>query len=66
VPALLLFCGSSPVNHAQKAAQRCRDVIPNATVDVISDSGHMLPVEQPALFAGRVLDFVSGLDGAGG
>jgi pimeloyl-ACP methyl ester carboxylesterase len=60
-PTQLLFCGRSPVNHAQKAAQRSRDLIPNATVGVISDSGHMLPVEQPEVFASRVLDFVRGL-----
>ena len=50
-PALLLFCGRSPVNHAHKAAQRSRDLIPDATAEVIPDAGHMLPVEQPAVFA---------------
>lgn len=65
-PALVLLCGRSPVNHAQRAARRCRDLIPNAIVDVISDSGHMLPVEQPALFASRVLDFVNRLDAVEG
>jgi pimeloyl-ACP methyl ester carboxylesterase len=64
-PALLLFGGHSPVNHAQQAAQRSRDLIPSATVAVIPDVGHMIPVAQPAVFADRVLGFLNRVDGIG-
>jgi pimeloyl-ACP methyl ester carboxylesterase len=30
---------------------------------VIADVGHMIPVAQPVLFADRVLDFLSRVDG---
>jgi pimeloyl-ACP methyl ester carboxylesterase len=63
-PVLLLFGGRSPVNRAHKAALRSRDLIPNAIADVLPDVGHMIPVQQPAEFADRVLDFVNRLDDA--
>jgi pimeloyl-ACP methyl ester carboxylesterase len=63
-PTLLLFCEHSPVNVAQRAAQRAHDLIANATVDIIPDAGHMLPVEKPGEFATRVLDFISHVDAA--
>jgi pimeloyl-ACP methyl ester carboxylesterase len=58
IPTLVLFCDRSPVNRAQRAAQRSRDLIANATVDIVRDAGHMLPVEKPQVFADRVLEFV--------
>ena len=63
-PTLLLFCERSPVNHAQRAARRSRELIAHATVEVIPDAGHMLPVEQPEIFHSRVLDFIEGVDAA--
>jgi pimeloyl-ACP methyl ester carboxylesterase len=61
-PTLVLFCARSPVNHAQRASQRSRDLIAGVATEVIPDAGHMLPVEQPALFADRVLDFINDVD----
>lgn len=62
VPALLLFGERSPVNHARRAAERCRRCIPNAETDVVPDAGHMLPVEKPELFTRRVLSFIDDID----
>jgi pimeloyl-ACP methyl ester carboxylesterase len=65
-PALLLFCGSSPVNHAVQAAQRSRSGIAAATSEVIPGAGHMLPIESPELFDVRLLDFIDEIDSRGG
>jgi pimeloyl-ACP methyl ester carboxylesterase len=62
VPTLLLLCADSPVNDAQRAAQRARRCIPGVDVEVVADSGHMLPIEHPEWFTRRVLSFVDGLD----
>jgi pimeloyl-ACP methyl ester carboxylesterase len=62
LPTLLFFCGRSPVNNAQRAAERSRRCIPNVEIEVVADAGHMLPVERPALFTERVLRFVDGID----
>jgi len=62
VPTLVLLCARSPVNDAQRAAHRARRCIAEVEVDVIADSGHMLPVEHPEQFTQRVLSFVDGLD----
>jgi pimeloyl-ACP methyl ester carboxylesterase len=61
-PALLLFCEHSPVNHAQRAAERSRHLIANATAEIVPDAGHMLPVEKPELFTNRVLTFIRDVD----
>jgi pimeloyl-ACP methyl ester carboxylesterase len=61
-PTLLLLCARSPVNNAQRAAQRARRCIAEVEVDVVADSGHVLPIEHPELFTQRVLSFVDGLD----
>lgn len=61
-PAQLFFCGRSPVNDARRAAQRVEDFMPNASVEVISDSGHMLPVVQPEVFSSLALAFIGRVD----
>jgi pimeloyl-ACP methyl ester carboxylesterase len=61
-PTLLLFCERSPVNHALRAAQRSRRLVANATVEVIPDAGHMLPIERPDIFNSHVLNFIDGVD----
>jgi pimeloyl-ACP methyl ester carboxylesterase len=66
IPALLLFCGSSPVNRAVHAAQRSRGLIASATSEVVPGAGHMLPIERPEWFDSRVLDFVDEIDSRGG
>jgi pimeloyl-ACP methyl ester carboxylesterase len=65
IPALVLFCERSPVNHLPQAAQRSRRLIAHATVEVVSGVGHMLPVEQPELFNSRVLKFIHDVDSPG-
>ena len=62
LPTLLFFCGHSPVNRADRAAERSRRCIPNVDVEVVADAGHMLPVEHPTPFTARVLRFVEGID----
>ena len=62
LPTLLLLCECSPVNDAQRAAQRARRCISDVEVEVVADSGHMLPIEHPEQFTQRVLSFVDGLD----
>lgn len=61
-PALVFFCDRSPVNDARRAARRVDDFIPNVRVEVIPDSGHMLPVAQPEVFTSRVLAFIGDVD----
>ena len=62
LPTLLFLCECSPVNDARRAAQRARRRIPEVEVEVVADSGHMLPIEHPEQFTKRVLRFVDGLD----
>jgi pimeloyl-ACP methyl ester carboxylesterase len=61
-PARLLLCECSPVNDAPRAADRARRCIPGATVEVVPDSGHMMPVEHPDRFTRTVLSFVDEVD----
>ena len=62
VPTLVILCECSPVNTAQRAADRARRCIPEVQVEVVANSGHMLPIEHPDQFTRRVLSFVEGLD----
>ena len=61
LPTLLFFCSRSPVNDARRAAERSRRCMPNVEIEVVADAGHMLPVELPARFTERVLQFVDGI-----
>lgn len=62
LPTLVLLCERSPVNDARRAAERARRCIPKVKVEVVADSGHMLPIEHPEQFTQRVLSFLDGLD----
>jgi pimeloyl-ACP methyl ester carboxylesterase len=42
-----------------KAARLMAQNIPNATLKVIANSGHMAPIEQPAAFSAALLEFLS-------
>ena len=64
VPTLVLFCECSPVNHANRAADRARELIADAAAEVVSGAGHMLPVQEPTRFTDRVLEFIRSVDGA--
>lgn len=41
-----------------KAARLLAQTIPNATLEIIANSGHMAPLEQPAAFNAALLDFL--------
>jgi pimeloyl-ACP methyl ester carboxylesterase len=57
-PALVFFGAESPVNRPDRAVARCRNLIANVDTEIVADAGHMVPVEKPALFTRRVLDFI--------
>jgi pimeloyl-ACP methyl ester carboxylesterase len=42
-----------------KAARLLAQTIPNATLRIIANSGHMAPLEQPAAFSAALLDFLN-------
>lgn len=42
-----------------KAARLLAQTIPNATLKIIADSGHMTPLEQPAAFNAALMEFLS-------
>lgn len=58
IPTLLLFGEQSPVNHARQAAARARRLVANVEAEVVPNAGHALPMEDPELFARRVLRFI--------
>jgi pimeloyl-ACP methyl ester carboxylesterase len=62
VPTLLLLCEYSPVNDAPRAAARAHRCISEIDVEVVSNSGHLLPIEHPEQFTRRVLSFIDDLD----
>jgi pimeloyl-ACP methyl ester carboxylesterase len=57
-PTLVLLAERSPVNRVHQAVARARDLLANVETDVVPDTGHMVPVERPALFTDRVLRFI--------
>jgi pimeloyl-ACP methyl ester carboxylesterase len=62
MPTLLLLCECSPVNDARRAADRARRCISEVEVEVVPNSGHMMPIEHPDQFTKRVLSFVDRID----
>jgi pimeloyl-ACP methyl ester carboxylesterase len=42
-----------------KAARLLAQAIPNATLKIVENSGHMAPLEQPAAFSAALLDFLN-------
>jgi pimeloyl-ACP methyl ester carboxylesterase len=44
-----------------KASKLIAQTIPNASLKIIEDSGHMSPLEQPAAFTTALLEFLKGL-----
>ena len=62
ISTLVFLCAHSAVKpRAAGAAPRAR-LISHCTVEVVPDSGHMLPIEQPALFNSRLLAFLHDID----
>lgn len=50
----LLVWGDTDAYVGQPYRKAFADALPNATVTVVPDAGHMLPEEQPAAFAGAI------------
>ncbi len=63
-PTLVLFGSRSPLTNSARAAERLRRLVSNVEVEIVTDAGHMLPVERPDLFNQRVLQFVDAVDSA--
>jgi pimeloyl-ACP methyl ester carboxylesterase len=61
-PMLLILGARSPVNDAERVAERARRLIRDVQVEIVPDAGHTIPMEQPDVFTGRVLRFVDGVD----
>jgi len=61
-PMLLLLGARSPVNDAERVAERARRLIPDVQVEIVPDAGHTIPMEQPDVFTSRVLRFVDEVD----
>jgi pimeloyl-ACP methyl ester carboxylesterase len=58
IPTCLLIGGRSPLTDASQAVDRTRRLIHNVDADIVPDAGHMLPVENPAVFNEHVLRFL--------
>lgn len=67
IPASSLRCPTLIISSRQDAlrsreeAEELRDSIPDATLVELDGAGHMLPLEQPALLAGTMLDWLAAL-----
>jgi len=64
IPTCLLIGGRSPLTDASRAVDRARRLIDNVDADIVPDSGHMLPVEEPTAFNEHVLHFLGRVDQA--
>ncbi len=62
VPSCLLIGDRSPLTDAQRAVDRARRLVQNVDTEIVPDTGHMLPVENPVVFNERVLDFIGRID----
>jgi pimeloyl-ACP methyl ester carboxylesterase len=57
VPTLVM---AGQLDYAcSKAARLMAQTIPNATLKIIANSGHMAPLEQPAAFNAALLEFLT-------
>jgi len=58
-PTLLLLGAQEVIYDPRAAAKRARGLVPNIKVEIIPNSSHGLPMEQPRLVNERVLTFLS-------
>ena len=58
----LLIGGRSPLTDASQAVERAGRLLRGVDAEIVPDTGHMLPVENPTLFNERVLRFIDRLD----
>ncbi len=58
IPTYFLIGDRSPLTDAEHAVDRADYLIDGVDTEIIPDAGHMLPVENPAVFNERVLRFI--------
>jgi 3-oxoadipate enol-lactonase len=61
VPTLILH-GADDQLIPLKEAEAMRDAIPQASLEILPDAGHLLNLEQPELFNGAIRRFLAGLE----
>jgi pimeloyl-ACP methyl ester carboxylesterase len=60
-PALILLGADSQVTSPEAVRARLSAALPTATVEIVEDAGHSLPVEHPGAIGERIARFVSDL-----
>lgn len=65
-PTLLLIGERSPLTNSRAAVARARQHIAKLDADIVSGAGHMLPVQNPAIFNERLLRFIDAVNGQTG
>ena len=63
-PALALLGEKSELFRSARAAQRIRECVKDAEVEIVNGAGHALPVSHSALATARIATFVSHMDAA--
>lgn len=58
VPTLALLAEHSAIMPPREAAARARDLLPDATVEIVAGAGHSLPADDAAWTADRVRGFL--------
>lgn len=61
-PTLVIAAAQDPLRTAQESRELAA-AIPSATLVVIEDSGHMLPLEQPGALAGAIKEWLGSHEG---
>jgi 3-oxoadipate enol-lactonase len=54
----LVLCGDQDIATPPEMAHQLANIIPNARLSLIGDAAHISCVEQPAVLAGRILEFL--------
>jgi pimeloyl-ACP methyl ester carboxylesterase len=57
-PLYLLFGEREVLYNPCSAAERARRVMPDASVEIVSDAGHLLVLERPEVVNQRILRFL--------
>ena len=57
----LVICGESDMMTPPRYSQFLKDRIPNSSLQLISEAGHMVPLERPAELARSIQTFLAGL-----
>jgi pimeloyl-ACP methyl ester carboxylesterase len=62
VETLILLGAESEISPPDQVRSRLRKVLPSATVEIVADAGHSLPVEHPLLVGRRIDAFLQKID----